>query len=266
MTTPWPMFHGSPSHTGVNFFERTLGVNEIDGLHLACAGSSYPATASFSSPAIWSGRAIIGTTDGHVIAFDSTDCAIRWTAPVGQPVYSSPAVMSGRVIVGTLGGGVYALDARTGAVAWHNALPGTFFGSATPSGGRAFIGTGEGTMYALDVATGDVRWSRSPGSRGGFDRLPAVVGGRVYRRRLDRAPPRVARIDGQAALDRHRPGPGRRVSGCARRRRLRRWHGRAVRLRGCDRQEGVVSAGRPGGEPRRVIPRRRQRLRVRAHP
>jgi outer membrane protein assembly factor BamB len=178
--TPWPMYHGSPSHIGVNFFERTLGVNEIGGLHLACAGSSPPATAAYSSPAIWSGLAIIGTTDGRVLAFDTSACNLRWSAPTGSVVYSSPAVAGGRVIVGTLDRGVQAFDARTGAPRWSNPLPGTFLGSATPSGGLVYIGNLEGTLYALDLATGAVRWSSSLPAGGAISGAPAVVDGRVF--------------------------------------------------------------------------------------
>ena len=178
--TPWKMFHGGPTHIGVNFFERTLGVNEVGGLHPACAAAGYRATASYSSPAIWSGLAIIGTTDRSVVAFDSQSCALRWVAPAGSVVYSSPAIADGRVVVGTLDGGVLAFDGHTGARLWRNALPGTFFDSATISGGVAYIATLDGRVYALDVHTGAVRWSAKPSGNAGIGGSPAVAGGRVF--------------------------------------------------------------------------------------
>jgi outer membrane protein assembly factor BamB len=178
--TPWTMFRGGPTHIGVNFFERTLGVNEVGGLHLACAGSRWPATASYSSPAVWSGLAIVGTTDSNVIAFDSQSCAGRWVAPTGSVVYSSPAIGEGRVVVGTLDGGVLAFDGHTGDRLWHDPLPGSFFGSATISGGVAFIASQDGRVYALDIHTGAVRWSAKPSGNSGVGGSPAVAGGRVF--------------------------------------------------------------------------------------
>jgi outer membrane protein assembly factor BamB len=176
----WTQFRGGPTHVGVNPLEATLDVEAARGLHPACAGSSAPGTASYSSPAIWSGRAIIGSSDGRIVAFDASTCALSWSAPTGSPVYSSPAIKDGRAIVGTLDNGVHAVDARTGAPLWTDPLPGTFFGSATVAGNTAYIGTLEGYVYALDTATGGVRWSREFARTGAVSNAPTVVGGRVF--------------------------------------------------------------------------------------
>jgi PQQ-dependent dehydrogenase (methanol/ethanol family) len=91
----------------------------------------------------------------------------------GLPVNRGVAVYRGKVVRGTSDGHLIALDAATGALLWDvwvaNSLHGyNINGSVTAFGGKVFTGLGgadrgaTGHVYAFDVETGKLIWTFDP--------------------------------------------------------------------------------------------------------
>jgi outer membrane protein assembly factor BamB len=133
----------------------------------------------YSSAAVEYGRVYIGSTNGYVYSFSSTDGKLAWRKRTGGYVYASPAVgqvRGGRptVYIGSYDGRLYALDARTGRPRWVRSLGRKISGSATIIGSLVFVSDlDERTTWALGARTGQTVWKTH---RGGFN--PAISDGR----------------------------------------------------------------------------------------
>jgi len=79
--------------------------------------------------ALYAGRVLRGTTDGHLIALDAASGQLLWDARVadgalGYEITGAPVAFDGKVFTGDAGadtgirGRIYAFDVRTGALVW----------------------------------------------------------------------------------------------------------------------------------------------------
>src|ERR1019366_355448 len=93
----------------------------------------------------------------------------------------SPAIASGRIVVGTDGGRLVCLDAGTGRQVWafdqveNKAM---VYSSPAIASGVVVVGARDHGIWAIDLATGAKKW-RVP-TRGDVDASPAISAGRVY--------------------------------------------------------------------------------------
>jgi len=119
-----------------------------------------PGVRGFSSPAVFSGTLVVGTSDGRVVQVDAATGRERWnTTLVSETVFSgitsSPKIAFDRIYVGTLNesggpGEVVALDVRDGSVAWRHATGSIHYSSPALAGGILHVGV----MGLLNTTSG----------------------------------------------------------------------------------------------------------------
>lgn len=91
------------------------------------------------------------------------DAAVRGARNNVVPFYSTPALASGKVVVGGTDGSVYALDARTGNEQWRFDAANYVYPSASIYKDHVYIGDFSGNFYALSLKHGRTLWRRSIG-------------------------------------------------------------------------------------------------------
>jgi outer membrane protein assembly factor BamB len=134
-----------------------------------------------TAPVAAGGLVFVGGTDGVLRALGADDGKARWTAYTGGALRFPPAIADGRAIVGSGDGWVYAFEAATGRLLWRfraapaerriavfDALLSTWPAAApvavakgivyAAAGMNAFDGT---HVYALDAATGRIVWQNN---------------------------------------------------------------------------------------------------------
>jgi outer membrane protein assembly factor BamB len=180
-THPYPSvaFRGDLANRGVApspiaerpsvLWDRDLGVAEIG-----------------STPVVAYGRVFVTTLDG-LFALDARTGETLWANPEVRG-FSSPTVFSGLVIAGSSDGRIYAVDAVSGGAVWNaTLLEETGFSGITSSPkvwyDRAFIGVfnesgGPGAVVALWVRNGSVAWRTSTSSV--HFSSPAIADGTAY--------------------------------------------------------------------------------------
>lgn len=137
---------------------------------------------------------LVGTSQGHVIAFSSTNGKKLWHAQVTSEVLSPPQMHDNIVVVRTLDGKIFALDGNSGRRLWvyNRSVPTlTLRGTSAPviSGQTIIAGFDGGRLAALDLKTGRQLWevtvSESRGSNDlermvDIDATPVVSNGVVF--------------------------------------------------------------------------------------
>lgn len=107
-----------------------------------------------SSPAIYNGAAITGTSDGRFVqAVNLATGKEQWRFNATETVWSSPTVCDSLVYFGDGGGNVFAVHARNGAEQWRFKTRDRIFSSPIVSEGVVYIGSDDGYLYALTGAT-----------------------------------------------------------------------------------------------------------------
>ncbi|TLZ69766.1 MAG: hypothetical protein E6K10_09960 [Methanobacteriota archaeon] len=139
-----------------------------------------------SSPAVAYGLAYAETFDG-LYALDDATGEVRWHDPAVKG-FSSPAIFDGSVIVGSSSGRVYRLDARDGLEIWNTSLVSQPRFSGITSSPRVwmdwvYVGTfnetgGPGEVVSLWASNGTVAWRHPTGSI--HYSSPAVMRGILY--------------------------------------------------------------------------------------
>ncbi len=135
----------------------------------------------------------VSGSDGIIRALDVATGDMRWTAYTGGAVCYPPTIWKGRALVGSGDGWVYAFEAKTGQLLWRfRAAPEErkipVYGSLlstwpAASGvlvedGIAYVAAGilnyDGThVYALDATTGKIKWQNNTSSH----LLPGIPNG-----------------------------------------------------------------------------------------
>jgi outer membrane protein assembly factor BamB len=189
------MFRGNPSHTGVY---EAPGVPKLTGVKWRFHTNGY----IISSPAVATGTAYVGSTDGSLYALELASGTQKWKFKTEARVVSSPAVENGVVYFGSYDGNFYAVDAASGQLKWKFATPGErrfaakhlhgslpagetmpdpfdcYTSSPVVSGGKVYFGSGDGNVYALDAATGAVKWKFQTGDV--VHASPAISDGTLF--------------------------------------------------------------------------------------
>jgi len=134
-----------------------------------------------AGPGVGAGLVAVGTSDGAVIALDTSGKRL-WKAKVNGEVLAAPLVAGDRVIIRTVDGRVRSLAAASGQEQWsaEELVPRlTLRGTAPPvrAGDNVLAGFDSGKVVAYALATGDVVWQAqvsTPRGRSELERLADV--------------------------------------------------------------------------------------------
>ncbi|MPV85860.1 outer membrane protein assembly factor BamB [Ostreibacterium oceani] len=138
--------------TGERQWQRQLG-------HAISAGVAGDTTSPATNSATSSTALVVGTENGVLMAFSSTDGSPLWSYPLSTEIIASPTVTNGRVIARTIDGQVTALTADRGEVLWKQDIGVadlTIRGNAEALNlGEVLLFTnGRGTITVLSIADG----------------------------------------------------------------------------------------------------------------
>ena len=141
-----------------------------------------------------SGMALLGSTDGEVIALSAGDGSLIWSTRLGSEVLAVPAVGNDMVFAQTIDGRLVALQQADGEVAWtyDNQVPIlTLRGTSSPVvfQGIVYAGFANGKIIAFRASNGEPIWEhrvKLPEGRSELDRMvdvdgrPLLAGGSIY--------------------------------------------------------------------------------------
>jgi outer membrane protein assembly factor BamB/predicted phosphodiesterase len=136
-----------------------------------------------STPAVWSGLAMVGDASGTVYAVSTEAGDVQWKFETAGAVYSTPGVGNNLVVFASTDGNVYALHAANGQELWRYKTDRPIVASpaiTTPSAtnGTVYIGSSESKFRALDLMSGKLVWEFD--GLGGFvETRPLVCDGKV---------------------------------------------------------------------------------------
>ncbi len=102
---------------------------------------------------------VVGTSRGDVVAVDTFDGQVAWTAHTGARVDAQPVFAGDLVLVGNDDGAMVALGRKDGAERWRHDTRAEIDGGVTVAEGRALFMNSADEVYALDAATGKYLWS-----------------------------------------------------------------------------------------------------------
>lgn len=123
---------------------------------------SYPLPAgSESSPLVLGNSVYVGSQDGTVYSFRTSDGHVNWTFHAAGAVKGGPAYAAGNIYFGDYASRVYAVSARTGREQWAATTDGgagTFYASPAVAFGKVFIGGTDHDVYAFSQASGHLLW------------------------------------------------------------------------------------------------------------
>jgi outer membrane protein assembly factor BamB len=117
----------------------------------------------------------------NLLAVNTANGAVIWTAPIGFDSSSTPLVDAGAVYVNSADGFFYAFNSVDGALRWKTQIGGNaVLDLSSPAGSANFVyaGSDNGRMYALNKTSGAVAWKTATG--GAVVSSPAYANGLVY--------------------------------------------------------------------------------------
>jgi outer membrane protein assembly factor BamB len=117
----------------------------------------------------------------NLMAVNTANGAVIWTAPIGFDSGSTPLVDAGTVYVNSADGFFYAFNSVDGALRWKTQIGGNaVLDLSSPAGSANFVyaGSDNGRMYALNKTSGAVAWKTATG--GAVVSSPAYANGLVY--------------------------------------------------------------------------------------
>jgi len=183
--TDMAQFHGrNAAHVGLNPFENSITADSaaaLDTLWSQPIGQN----GTYATPVVAGGIVYIGSTNGHVFAFNaSTGVAIGgFPIDVGATIAnSSPAVALNRVYVGTTDGKLHAFNALNGAAVagFPVALCGNVTTAPALALGIIYAGCSDGKVYARNAKTGAAIAGFPIVSGGSVYSSPTVIDGHIY--------------------------------------------------------------------------------------
>lgn len=158
-----------PSSAGATVSAPYIYIGGLDGaLHAlnATTGVSVwqynPNTNStiLSSPVVYGGNIIFGSSDYNVYCIDSVAREPRWVFETGNRVVSSPAAKDQIVYFGSYDYTFYAVDIIDGELKWKKKTEAIIKASPMVHQGTVYIGSFDKMLYAFD-SSGTLRWSRN---------------------------------------------------------------------------------------------------------
>ncbi len=134
----------------------------------------------FGSPVYHSGKVIVGTDTGTVLALNSADGKVAWQAEAGSAVHCPLTLDGETVYCCSRDGKVFALDAATGAQRWTTTLPEAIYAAPAVAGGMVYAVCFDKKLYGISADRGQIRFGFAlPSKVASY--LEPVVGGRfVY--------------------------------------------------------------------------------------
>jgi uncharacterized repeat protein (TIGR01451 family) len=114
-----------------------------------------------SSPAVANGIVYVGSTDGHMYAFNANTGAIRWSYTDEPGFVSSPAIANGVVYIESVDGTICTLNANTGAKLWSYLAGNNGSSSPVVTNGVLYFTassglSGNGDVYAFALGSADL--------------------------------------------------------------------------------------------------------------
>ncbi len=164
----------------------TTGGQDLDELEV---GAGDPIVGS---PVIADDVVLVGSSDGHLYAYDivregsAVTLVERWKVRTGGKVWSTPSVADGIVYFGSLDRKLYAVNLSDGSPAWPQPFEarGAMVARPAVEGGLVYVGAFDSVFYAVDAATG-AEAARFDGAAGWFWAGAVVSGGVVFAPSLD---------------------------------------------------------------------------------
>ncbi len=158
------------------------------------------------------GIALLGTTEGYVVAVDVASGSEQWRTNLGSEILSTPTVADDLVFAQSIDGRLVGLDRDSGEVLWtyDNQLPIlTLRGTSSPvvADGIVYAGFANGKLVALRASSGEPIWEHRvmlPEGRSELERMvdvdtkPLLVGGAVYIGAYQGRVKSLSRRDGRA--------------------------------------------------------------------
>ncbi|MBI2194374.1 MAG: PQQ-binding-like beta-propeller repeat protein [Planctomycetes bacterium] len=102
-----------------------------------------------SSPAVHSGRIVMGGRDKRVYALEADTGKLLWIFEARGRVDSSPAIAGDDVLIGSHDGRLYRIDLETGKERWRFEAGGAISASPAVARGRLVVGTEDGSLYCF---------------------------------------------------------------------------------------------------------------------
>jgi hypothetical protein len=118
-----------------------------------------------SSPALYRGVALTGTSDGHFFqAVDLASGQERWRFKTQGRVFASGTIAENVVCIAAQDGRVYGIDAENGKEIWRFQARGPVSSTPAVVDGAVYFGCDDGGLYALEAAPAPVA-NRGPAKR-----------------------------------------------------------------------------------------------------
>lgn len=126
------------------------------------------------------GTGFVGTLDGHVVAIDLTDGALKWKAKTSSEVVSIPQANAEVVIAQAIDGRVFAFNLEDGSQRWNYDHPVPVLSlrsNAAPliNNDNVYIGFDNGQLLSFKASNGQLRWSARVGQPQGKTELERLV-------------------------------------------------------------------------------------------
>ena len=113
------------------------------------------AGGAINTPTAANGNVYFSSWDGSINAVKIKGVVPLWNANVRDAITTQPEVSSGKIVVGTGRGTVVALDEKTGRILWRfNTNGGSISAKPVIGDGVVFAGAESGAFYVLDLGTG----------------------------------------------------------------------------------------------------------------
>ncbi|MCI1779374.1 MAG: PQQ-binding-like beta-propeller repeat protein [Bacteroidales bacterium] len=113
----------------------------------------------FSTPAVQSGIAVVGCSDGFIYALNTADGKLKWKYKCDKSVLASPAIFRGKIYIGASDGKFRALALKTGKLIWeYDGVGGFVETRALVDRKQVVFGDWANTLYSLDPGTGKLQW------------------------------------------------------------------------------------------------------------
>ena len=175
----WPVFRAD--NTGSATTEAAISEKATLLWRFKPKTTPAPTLSVPTAPVTVGGLVFASGPDGIVRVLDAVDGRLRWKAYTGGAVRFPPTIWKGRALVGSGDGWVYAFEAQTGRLLWrfraapverkipvYDSLLSTWPAASgvLVEDGIAYIAAGivnyDGTyVYALDAVTGRIKWQNN---------------------------------------------------------------------------------------------------------
>ncbi|MEE8413192.1 MAG: PQQ-binding-like beta-propeller repeat protein, partial [Dehalococcoidales bacterium] len=162
----------------------------ILGLVLASCRSGLGAIPrGWSGSVIDNGTLFIGSMDGNVVALDTTDGSLLWSAPLETEktgggafgcapggattvaIYGTPSVAGDLVYIGAYNGKIYAFnrvefrEEPRWVYPRQDEAPASIIGGTVVDGDKLYFGSADGKVHALNAADGFKEWEFETGDK-----------------------------------------------------------------------------------------------------